>query len=266
MPALRCCLPGLLLLVLTATGLAAQRVEGRLLDADSGEPVVGGIVILDTGEGNAVQHVLSDASGYFDLRVRRPGTYLLRALRVGYGTAEGGPFALAAGETLEVDFMLEAQPTALEEVTVVAERRVRRLERGGFYFRQRMGFGRFLTREQIERRRPIHFTDLLRGLPGVRLVPAGTGWEVMMRGTSSARGNCIPSIIMNGMLLRSAQVVSSPNSLAQLDQSFGLVGLDDFFPTTEWIEAIEVYASSHGLPAQYTGMMSPCGAILIWTR
>ena len=31
------------------------------------------------------------------------------------------------------------------------------------------------------------------------------------------------------------------------------------------VEAVEAYAHG-GIPAQYGGTMSPCGAVLIWTR
>ena len=32
------------------------------------------------------------------------------------------------------------------------------------------------------------------------------------------------------------------------------------------LEAIEVYPSPAGLPVQYSGYLSPCGAILLWSR
>jgi hypothetical protein len=32
------------------------------------------------------------------------------------------------------------------------------------------------------------------------------------------------------------------------------------------IEAIEVYPSPAGVPVQYSGYMSPCGAIIAWSR
>jgi hypothetical protein len=32
------------------------------------------------------------------------------------------------------------------------------------------------------------------------------------------------------------------------------------------VEGVEIYTSPAGLPVQYSGYLSPCGAILIWTR
>jgi hypothetical protein len=32
------------------------------------------------------------------------------------------------------------------------------------------------------------------------------------------------------------------------------------------LEALEVYPSPAGVPVQYSGYMSPCGAILMWSR
>ncbi|MEZ4589402.1 MAG: hypothetical protein R2909_23750 [Gemmatimonadales bacterium] len=45
----------------------------------------------------------------------------------------------------------------------------------GFYDRQRSDFGRFITRDEIDRRQARQFTELLGMVPGVRLVPGWAG-------------------------------------------------------------------------------------------
>ena len=107
---------GLVLLLMPAT-VHAQRgtVEGRVLDAETGDPLVGANVrVLGTQRGTT-----TDAEGRFTLGVRA-GTVPIRASFVGYAAARED-VAVEAGETAQVRFRLQPGST-LDNVVVVGTR------------------------------------------------------------------------------------------------------------------------------------------------
>jgi len=117
---------------------------------------------------------------------------------------------------------------------------------GDFERRKRMGFGRFFDETEIERRKPISLTDLLRTLPGVRVVPSEWGGEDVLMRTRGGVGLCRPDLVIDG----SRQIN------------------DPAFPvnTLVWaneLRAVEVYRS-YQVPVQYQTMTN-CGAIVVWT-
>ncbi|MDQ3996308.1 MAG: hypothetical protein M3303_04755 [Gemmatimonadota bacterium] len=66
--------------------------------------------------------------------------------------------------------VLDAMPTELEKVIVMARIATSRGRRREFYERKsRGGWGSFIDREQIERRNAARMSDTLRTMPGVRL-------------------------------------------------------------------------------------------------
>jgi outer membrane cobalamin receptor len=135
---------------------------------------------------------------------------------------------------------------ALDPLIVTSRREVP-LQYVGFYRRSRSGMGRFVTREDIERRRPIRTTDMLQMMPRVSLTNLNGGFAgtqvVTMRGTGG--GLCIPNVYVDGMPHMSAEDI---NTLQPDD-----------------IDGIEVYTSPAMTPAEYQRNTS-CGAILFWLR
>jgi len=107
---------GLVLLLMPATVHAQQgTVEGRVVDAQTGNPLAGANVrILGTQRGTT-----TDSEGRFTIRVR-VGTVPLRASFVGY-TALRKDVAVEAGETAQIRFRLQPGST-LDNVVVVGGR------------------------------------------------------------------------------------------------------------------------------------------------
>lgn len=110
---------------------------------------------------------------------------------------------------------------------------------------EKLGLGRFMTREQIELRPGSYATDLLRTFPSVSVV--GQNRTVTMR--RSAR-ECQPMIFLDGMLLNR--------------RGSALGNLDDYLTGSD-IEGIEVYHGFSESPGDYHDT-SGCGVILVWTR
>ena len=99
------------------TLVAAGRVEGRVLDARTQQPVAGAEVLLLTGlvgAGTAPASVVADAGGRFVFEHALPGpVLLLDATAPGYAPGRVGfdakaPKTVVAGETLVVDVALSA--------------------------------------------------------------------------------------------------------------------------------------------------------------
>lgn len=120
MPALRAVpllLPALLLFG-GAAPLPAQAAVGTVVDSAGGSPVSGALVVLLDRDGRTRAGALSNAAGRFSVQAPAPGTYRLRAERVGMAVALSPELALAAGQTREERIVLAAAPVPLDRVTV----------------------------------------------------------------------------------------------------------------------------------------------------
>ena len=76
-----------LALALAPAALPAQTIRGTVTDARSGHRVAGAVVVLLDGVGVRHDAALTDAEGRYAVRASRPGTYRVRAERVGYAAA-----------------------------------------------------------------------------------------------------------------------------------------------------------------------------------
>ncbi len=114
-------------ILLTPAPGTAQVVDGRLLDSGSGDGVEGALVsLVSVGEqSDRVASVLTDSTGTFTLRAPEPGSYRLRAQRIGYRTARSSPLRLTTGDTLTHRMEAHFEPIALTGIDVRGERRCR---------------------------------------------------------------------------------------------------------------------------------------------
>lgn len=224
--------------------LRAQTLEGTLLDDRTGQRIWAGTVTLLTADSAEVVSTRTDRGGKFVLHARGPGTYRVRAERARFTPAMSAPMELKEGDTIHVQLLLLRSAVVLNPLVVHAPRRLRG-PLGDFYDRlNRMPWGKFVTREEIERRPGSRATDLLRRISGVQLVPArgSFGSHVLLRGT------CHPTVFVNG---------------TRVPLVMGMT-IDDLVSPT-MLEGIEVYKNAIEVPAQY-GLDVDCGAILLWTR
>lgn len=241
-----------LALALSAVPGAAQSFDGVVLDDATGQPVPGTFVVLLDSAGTPLRSMESDRNGRFSFSVRRAGTYKLEAERLGYEVLASEPLRVRAGDVLELELRLASRPIRLAPLTVTTQRRRIRLERVGFYRRQDMGIGRFMTAEHIDTRPQFGVTDLLRTEPSVRMLydPDRLGWVATFRGAASMRWEtapCLPLLVLDGTRVMDSR------------------WLDELVQPPD-IAAIELYPSGNGAPVQYTGLGAPCGVILIWTK
>ena len=123
---IRTLVPPLLLLaaaLLAAGPAAAQSVRGRVVEPGTGQPVSGAVVMLLDAQGARVTATLTDAQGGFAMHAGAPGTYSLRAERVGYAAAASPALSLAADQTAEQALVMEPRLVTLEPLLVSATQR-----------------------------------------------------------------------------------------------------------------------------------------------
>jgi hypothetical protein len=225
---------------------AAQVLRGRVVEAVTETAIPGATLTLIDSEGNTVSSVIAGTEGVFILRAPPAAGYTVTVDHIGYTRFTHGPVQLDDEGVTDLVMRLTVEVIPLNPLNVEVEARVRKLERVGFYDRKRLGQGTFIEYAQIG---PHARTaaDVLRRVPGLRLVIQGYFTDVQARGA----GSCRPGMYIDGAF------VSGPR------RSVSSFNLEDL-PAGD-IEAIEVYPGAASVPPQYTGGNSPCGLILFWT-
>lgn len=187
----------------------------------------------------------TDGIGAFRIPGVPAGGVKVSARRIGFapGTSE---VMVLDGRTVEVSLVLAPMPIRLEAVTVTARQEPYDARLAGFRQRSQKKVGTFITREKIESRAAPSFSDLLREVPGVRLVASNSG----IRNAVRFRGqNCPPLIFVDGV----------PASADEFD-------VDIVDPAS--VEGVEIYMSMLTMPSDLHSPrgLEQCGAIAIWSR
>jgi hypothetical protein len=178
----------------------------------------------------------TDSSGRFAMTGLPAGTQVLEAKRIGYRIVQQ-PVQLRRGHDVAVVVRL-ARIVSLDSIRVVAQRsRYREFEQ-----HRKSGWGRFLTAEDIAKRNALEVSDLLRMMPGFRVVGYGFDARVVSSrgGMGLSRGACVTNVVIDGMQHQDV------NWLRPSD-----------------IGAMEVYNGPAGAPIQYD---NGCGLVVIWTK
>jgi hypothetical protein len=254
-----------LVLATAALGLphaAAAQVflTGRVVDEDTSLPITGVRVVLLDNSGRHVASRGSDDDGAFHFSVRREGPYQLRASRIGYQETTTPRLWLGEHQFVEVELRLHPDAVLLAPLEVVARSPSTRTSAvlDGFYTRHRSSAaGIFITREEIEQRRPAFVSDLLATVPGVHLVSAGRGTRrAVYMSRAIGREACPAQIFVDGFLFN--------RRLGMTGVDPGLVIDDAVNPGS--VEGIEIYKGIGGVPAEFLNPDSRCGVVAIWTR
>lgn len=247
-------LPLMLLGAAMLTSPAAAAAQGGpagvqvvVREDGTGAPVPGAQVTVN-GVGTVA---VSDSMGRAHGAVARPGLRLVRVQRVGY-LPESFTVEFRPGEAVEAEVDLQRAPIELDGLTVTELMPSTTLRGAGFYERREQGFGRFVDREELYRRKDSHMSSLMRSIPGINVVYCPQGLcanpgYVLLAGASSLsmRADCHMQIYLDGMLVDN-QDIDRLNVRA--------------------LEGVEVYARSAAIPRQFAGTGSACGVVLLWTR
>jgi hypothetical protein len=213
-------------------------IRGVVLDLSTGEPIVEVAVRLyPPGDAEPIIRA-TNLQGRFFFPLQFPGTYGIELMRIGYGSVRDS-IELEEGAEVDVVAELALEAIAMEPVVVTSTRRSR-LDTNGFFDRRRTLSGRFITRDDIEARRPMYLADLFRMVPSLRVTPMANGQGSAVTG----RGGCFPTYYLDGVrLVESASL--------------------DMFIQPSDLEGVEVYGTS-ATPPQYQG--GRCGTVVMWSR
>lgn len=247
-------------LPLGASPMSSQSaaVSGMVVDSSTTEPVAGVAVRLVRLQTEAdTLAVTTDEEGRFSFIDLPAGAYRLLADLSGYQQREH-ECELSNDEKLELPSgtlalvpMTQAQ---LPGVQVTGERIP--VVMRGFYARREAGFGRFLTREQVEAKQPKTTYDVLREIPGIVVRPnpgyafEGNSTRYIVESLRMASINDCPMLVfLNGVRVGSTRTVDL-----------------EFLISPNHVGAVEVYATVAGLPMEFNQTGSACGVIVFWSR
>jgi hypothetical protein len=213
-------------------------IVGVVISLPSRQPLSGALIQVAGGGHRAI----SDSAGNFLLGGLPDGNILLEGRALGYSVLAES-VSVVANAIKRVNFAFHPLVITLPSVSVNDAADVAREARlRGFHQRRQAGFGRFLTRQDIDKRDARESKDLLRGVPGVRV----TGNRIQMT-TGTSRG-CVVQYFVDGL-----HIVQSSSEV--------LMG---FRPRD--IEGIEIYRGPAETPPEFSRGGAECGVIALWTR
>lgn len=242
-------LPALTLLALAsalAGGVAAQdsssqptTINGLILERGTITPVEGVSLVMIGLEGPGQ---VSNDRGRFRFSDVPPGFYVLRMTHIAYHPVED-TLEVPPGSLMDLDVRLVPRTLEMDPIVVVASYSTRGKMRA-FYDRLHNAPGSFITRADFEEANVAYVTDIMRRIPGLRMIPRRAG-GVTLGQFVTMRGGCRPAIFIDGVLAAEA----------------GL-SIDELFRPDQ-IEGIEIYRGPQ-TPAAF--QRNQCGSILFWTR
>lgn len=246
------------------------RLIGHVRDARTAEPVATAAVSI-TGRREVAA---SDQQGRFALSGIPVGRHQLSVQHLGFA-ALTYPVTVTRGLTTEVEIGLTPDPVELEPLVATATR-PRRLEVQGFYERrywgELTGNGTFFTAEDIERRAPLRITHMVADAPGVRLANCDLqGHSCRLYSTRASTGfsdeGCQLNVYLDGNLVvrGSEERWSRAAGDGPFRDRTPPEPLNNLVLPGE-IAGLEVYVGAAGLPAEFSGSDSRCGAVVIWTK
>jgi hypothetical protein len=223
--------------------VAAQqgRLRGVVVDS-AGLPVAQ----ADIGILAVHQLARSDDEGRFGFTKLPLGELVVSIRRLGYEPTTARVVIAPEGlDSLRV--VLVDAAVALDFVQVSSYPYRLRASIEDFHRRRIRGIGTFVTRDQIVARNSMLPSDILREMPGLRLVRTRTGRGIRFASASSRRGDCLPMIWIDGQRAEGLEV--------------------DDIPLSD-IEGIELYNGPATTPMQFSASSSTlsCGTIVIWSR
>jgi hypothetical protein len=245
-----------------ASAAQAQTIKGFVRDNTTGQPIADASLVLLDDDGKIQRGTLSEPNGFYELPVPKPGKYTLRVGAAGYDARDMPPVECKADETLELD------------ITIWAAGLSGALQ--GFNARKEKGEGVFVTREELDEFGSSRFTEVMRNIPAVDVVPL-PGNE----GSHTVRvvGGNFRTERIAGVAQRAAAVqrVGEPDqdcppvlwmdgkwwgSIDEADSA----GPDAILLPPD-IQGIEIYNHPSILPERFdTGRDSLCGVIVVWTK
>ena len=249
-------------------------VIGAVLQVD-GQPIPYAYV-FERGTG---RFVIADYAGKFRLGgLPSDHALVIGVRRIGYEPIDTAVVATPPGP---LTLRLTKLPTTLEPVQVKGNHGDYDyyLDRGGFYRRMsRATGGTFISSAEFERRNPTEITQVLRDVPGVRVISMAASQGVKKSVPLGRGGLCVLGLVLDGSRVefeapstedlqpRIPAMMNGRRTSALQNRSSGTRGaLDELVPPS-MVKAIEVYPSAASVPNDLQHLAEGCGLIVVWTK
>jgi hypothetical protein len=247
------------LALLTTAPLAAQEqqvlIVGRVIAEDGAFPVNAAQVHLIHQHGRILQRTETDDNGKFQFVIRPIPALRLQVQRQGYKTTITPLLRLDQRTYFEVEVTMDTEAVLLAPLEVLAWSE---LDPSAFLdnFRRRVasGMGIYITRSEIEERRPMFVSDLMRTVPGVAVEAAGSGTRPLVTVGRARARDCVTQIFVDGFLVNK-----------RVPGGIDDIRLDDVVSPGS-VEGIEIYRGMSTVPAEFINADAACGVIAVWTR
>jgi hypothetical protein len=271
--------PSVVLACLTAVNVG--RAQGSVSDR---AVVAGHIVARGTKAGlpgvevrivGDTARVSTDSTGSFVLATHGRGTSIVMLRKLGYSPATV-PLDLNPGDSLHIETGLARSVTNLDTLKVVGRTEaVAPARLAGFEMRRQHNRGGvFITPEELETTGSTSIVDLIRKVPGIKILDASFGRLVV----ASARGSrldasgqpapCRIRVMVDGMLMPINERPKLRNQVA--DPMFGGPDLELPLPviSPKLVHGIEIYPGPASMPRDMIphGEDAFCGLIAIWSK
>ena len=242
---------------LRAYVLAAGALAGAAATSEAQSPrALFGFVKDSLGHGIAGAEVrargdvvvaFSDDSGRFQVALMPLGARGVSVRRLGFAPTRA-PIITSSGAADTVHLTLRAIVHELPEVTVQDQHEaLSRKFLPEFWARRARGFGKFVTRDEIQQKGASRFVDIVRSVSGVQIMTHRGRQEIRFRGAGvgSMFRDCPPQYWLDGIPLMSGSA-------------------EEFSPDN--VEAIELYAGPATTPARFNTRSPTCGTVVVWSR
>lgn len=220
---------GFLLLAALFPSLSAaqdSRLEGTVIDAQTGEPLAGANVVLQLAQKDAgTIGTATDSRGRFSFDNLMPGTYKLTISYIGYSAIVNDDLEIAAGQVENLTVRMLSTYINVNPISITASRRPEKLLEAPASIH-------IIEEDQIASRTTLTVADHLKGLPGIDIIQSGLGTpHIAMRGFNNVFAGSlmmltdnriarVPSIRINAYTLLPSsnddieriEVVSGPGS------------------------------------------------------
>ncbi|MDR1937647.1 MAG: TonB-dependent receptor, partial [Tannerellaceae bacterium] len=141
-------------------------INGAVTDAKRKEPLIGAAVVI----GGTTVGAVTDIDGRFRIEGVRPGVYSLSASYVSYQTQTLTDVRVSAGQETSLAIVLDDADLQLQNVTVVAQRRLGTEMAVLNTVRNSLPVASGISSQQIARTQDNDAAEVLRRIPGVTII------------------------------------------------------------------------------------------------
>jgi hypothetical protein len=219
-----------------------------VFDSQSGQPIEGAEVI------DAFEHItaVTTKTGTVSLAFLPEGGSMLRIQRIGYKPVTQ-IVEISPADTVSITVLMQAVTQTLP--TVVTRDSAPTFmppATRAFEERRKMGFGRFITEAELRKNDSRTLTNVVRQSGAAVSCSRRSPIQCFVVSTRSGGSGCALDVYLDGVLQSQGGPAFDGRDLEKI--------------RVDQIGAVEIYAGTASVPAEYNRTSKDCGVMLLWTR